>query len=145
MPLKQSPTRKSLSDIKDKYSPTKNNNNKQNNVFVIGFKFGLMALELKKSLDPNEDAYFKDFLDVLNNDSKISNDMGIIKVAFVRELNKCSITQTKTSGYKAHQFFGIAPQEAESDAEFCKKWADKIIDILNNEIKWKYPKKFKFT
>jgi len=28
-----------------------------------------MCLELKKSIDPNEDAYFKDFLDILDTDA----------------------------------------------------------------------------
>jgi hypothetical protein len=42
---KQSPTRKSLNDIKVKYSPIKKSNNKHNNVFVKGYQFGLITLE----------------------------------------------------------------------------------------------------
>ena len=45
---KQSPVRKSLNDVKVKYSPAKKQNNKYNNVFVRGYKFGLMTLEFKK-------------------------------------------------------------------------------------------------
>jgi hypothetical protein len=63
---KASPARKSLNDVKVKYSPVKKQNNKYNNVFVKGYKFGLMTLEFKKFSDPNEDAYFKDFLDLLD-------------------------------------------------------------------------------
>jgi hypothetical protein len=113
-------------------------------VFVKGYKFGLMTLEFKKFSDPNEDAYYKDFLDLLDTDPKVGNDLGIIKVAFVRDSSKCSIAKIQSSGYKAHHFLGIAPQESENDNEYRKKWADKIINFMNNEIKWKYSNNFKF-
>ena len=48
---KQSPVRKSLNDVKVKYSPAKKQNNKYKNVFVRGYKFGLMTLEFKKFSD----------------------------------------------------------------------------------------------
>jgi hypothetical protein len=107
---KQSPAHKSLNDVKVKYSPIKKSNNKHNNVFDKGYKFGLMTLEFKKFSDPNEDAYYKDFLDLLDTDPKVGNDLGIIKVAFVRDSSKCSISKIQSSGYKAHHFLGIAPQ-----------------------------------
>jgi hypothetical protein len=141
---KVSPARKSLNDVKAKYYPVKKQNNKYNNVFVKGCKFGLMTLEFKKFSDPNEDAYFKDFLDILDTNSKVGNDLVIIKVAFVRDSSKCSIAKFQSSGYNAHHFLGIAPQESENDDEYCKKWADKIINFMNNEIKWKYSNNFKF-
>jgi len=141
---KVSPTRKSLSAVKVKYSPVKKTSNKFNNVFVKGYKFGLMTLEIKKASDPNEDAYYKDFLDVLEKDPEVSESLGIIKVAFVRESSKCSIAKVQGSGYKSRHFLGIAPQEFENDADFRKKWAEKIIDFMNNEIKWKYSNNFKF-
>jgi hypothetical protein len=115
-----SPARKSLNDVKVKYSPVKKQNNKYNNVFVKGYKFGLMTLEFKKFLDPNEDAYFKDFLDILDTDSKVGNDLGIIKVAFVRDSSKISIAKIQSSGYKARHFLGIAPQESENDNNIAK-------------------------
>ena len=124
---KQSPAHKSLSDIKVNYSPIKKLNNKHSNVFFKGYKFGLMTLEFKKFSDPNEDAYFKDFLDLLDTDPKVGNDLSIIKVAFVRDSSKCSIAKIQSSGYKACHFLGIAPQESENDIEYCKKWADKIM------------------
>ena len=99
-----------------------------------------LTLELKKFSDPNEDAYFKDFLALLDTDYKVGNDLGIIKVAFVRDSSKCSIAKIQSSGYKARHFLGIAPQESENENEYCKKWADKIINFMNNEIKWKYSK-----
>jgi hypothetical protein len=133
-----------LSDVKVKYLPIKKSNYKHNNVFVKGYKFGLMMLEFKKSTDPNEDAYNKDFLDLLDSDPKVGNDLGIIKVAFVRDSSKCSIAKIQSSGYKAHHFLGIAPQESKNDGEFHKKWADKIINFMNNESKWKYSNNFKF-
>ena len=141
---KQIPVRKSLNDVKVKYSPAKKQNNKYNNVFVRGYKFGLMTLEFKKFSDPNEDAYYKDFLDFLDTDPKVGNDLGIIKVAFVRDSSKCSIAKIQSSGYKARHFLGIALQESENDNEYRKKWADKIINFMNNEIKWKYSNNFKF-
>jgi hypothetical protein len=64
---KQSPVRKSLNDVKVKYSPVKKQDNKYNNVFVKGYK----------------DAYYKDFLDLLDTDPKVGNDLGIIKVALL--------------------------------------------------------------
>jgi len=141
---KASPAIKSLNDIKVKYSPVKKQNNKYNNVFVKGYKFGLMTLEFKKFSDPNEDAYFKDFLDLLDTDPKVGNDLGIIKVAFVRDSSKCSIANFQSSGYKARHFLGIAPQESENDDEYRNKWADKIINFMINEINWKYSNNFKF-
>ncbi len=89
-------------------------------MLVKGYKFGLMTLEFKKFSDPNEDAYFKDFLDILDTDSKVGNDLSIIKVAFVRDSSKCSIAKIQSSGYKAHHFLGIAPQESENDNEYRK-------------------------
>jgi hypothetical protein len=68
---KTSPICKSLNDVRVKYSPVKKQNNKYNNVFVRGYKFGLMPLDFKKFSDPNEDAYYKDFLDLLDTDTKV--------------------------------------------------------------------------
>jgi len=56
---KQSPACKSLNDVKVKYSPIKKPSNKHNNVYVKGYKFGLMTLEFRKFSYPNEDAYKK--------------------------------------------------------------------------------------
>ncbi len=44
-----------------------------------------MSLQLKQSTNKEEDAYFKDFLDNLDNDSSIAEKLGIIKVTFERE------------------------------------------------------------
>jgi len=93
------------------YSPVKKSNNKHNNVFVKGYKFGLMTLEFKKFSDPNEDAYYKDFLDLLDTDPKVGNDLGIIKVAFLRDSSKCSIAKIQSSGYKGRHFLGIIDGE----------------------------------
>jgi hypothetical protein len=59
-------------------------------------------------------------------------------------LTKCSIAKIQSSVYKARHFLGKAPQESENDNEYRKKWADKIINFMNNEIKWKYSNNFKF-
>jgi hypothetical protein len=111
---------------------------------VKGYKFGLMTLKFRKFSDPNEDAYYKDFLDLLDTDPKVGNVPSIIKVAFVRYSSKCSFAKIQSSGYKARHFLGIAPQESENNNEYCKKWADKIINFMNKDIKWKYSNNFKF-
>ena len=77
-----------------------------------------MCLELKKSTDPNEDAYFKDFLDILDTDAAVSEELGVIKVVYVRETSKCSIPKYSTSGYKARYLLGIAPVDREIDESF---------------------------
>jgi len=103
---KQSPACKSFIDVKVKYSPIKKLNNKHNNVFVKGYKFGLMTSEFKKFSDPNEDAYYKDFLDLLDTHPKV---VMILASFFVRVSSKCSIAKIQSSGYKGHHFLGIAP------------------------------------
>ncbi|MFN9982701.1 MAG: hypothetical protein ACK53Y_22420, partial [bacterium] len=50
-------------------------------------------MEFKKFSDPNEDAYCKDFLDLLDSDPKVGNELSIIKVAFVRDSSKCEYCQ----------------------------------------------------
>ena len=133
-----------MGSIKNKFSPVKKLSAKHNNVFVKGFKFGLMCLELKKFTDPNEDAYYKDFLDILDmNQDLVCDTLGIIKVVTVRESSKCSIPKYTTSGYKARYILGIAPVDKENDDEFRTLWAEKIIKFLNEEVKWKYPNSFK--
>jgi hypothetical protein len=96
------PARKDLGSIKHKFSPMKKMPSKHNNIFVKGFKFNLMCLELKKSTDPNEDAYLKDFLDILDTDVVVSEELGVIKVVYVRESSKCSIPKYSALGYKTH-------------------------------------------
>jgi hypothetical protein len=56
----------------------------------------------------------------LDKEPRISEDLGIIKVAFIRESSKCSIAKIQTSGYKSHHFLRLAPQEFENNAEYHK-------------------------
>ena len=100
---------KKLSEVKAKYSSGRSVSNKQNNVFVKEFHYGLMSLQLKKSTNKEEDAYFKDFLDNLDNDSSIAEKLGIIKVTFERESANFNNAKTQLSGYKSRQILGIAP------------------------------------
>jgi hypothetical protein len=51
-------------------------------------------------INANEDAYFKDFSDAVNNDPKVAEELGIIKFTFVRESSKCNIPKLQSSGYK---------------------------------------------
>ncbi len=52
-----------------------------------------MSLYIRKATNNNEDAYFKDFIENLDNDSSIADKVGIIKVTFVRESDKLSIAK----------------------------------------------------
>ncbi len=81
----------------------------------------------------------------MENDTGIAEKLGIIKFTFVRESSKCNIPKLHSSGYKCCQILGIVPQEKENDAEFRKNWADKIIQYLNNDIKWRYENIFKLS
>jgi hypothetical protein len=72
------PTRKNLCDVKIRYSPFKKAYNKYKNVLMKEYKFGLLSLELKKSTDIDEDAYYKVFLDIIKEDSSISEKLGIV-------------------------------------------------------------------
>lgn len=92
----------------------------------------------------NEDAYFKDFVDKIENDPELAEKLNIIKFAYVRDSSKCNLPKIQGSGYKSRQIIGIAPQEEENNAEYRKAWAEKIVHYLNNDIKWKYDNVFKF-
>jgi len=136
--------RKNLDDGKVKYSPVKKSSNKHNIVFIREYKFGLLVLELKKSTDPKEDAYIKDFIDVLESDDRVSENLKILKVIHPRGSSKVSVPKTQPSGYKQRVLIGLASPKDENDPNFRRAWADKIIQYLNTEIKWKYFNSFKF-
>ncbi len=86
----------------------------------------------------NEDAYFKDFINVIENDTEAAEELGIIKFCYIRDSSKCNIPKIQGSGYKCRQLLGVALQEKEWDGCFRKAWAEKIIHYLNSDIKWKY-------
>lgn len=94
------PTRKKFSEVKTKYSPIKKTSTRTNNAYVKGFKFGLISLQLKKGSNPDEDAYFKDFEDILDSDPKISEQLGIIKITHIRKTNKSDEPKTSSSGFR---------------------------------------------
>ena len=73
----------------------------------------------------NEDAYFKDFIDVIENNTEVAEKLGIIKFCYIRDSSKCNIPKIQGSGYKCRQILGIAPQEKENDGCFMKAWAEK--------------------
>jgi hypothetical protein len=77
-----------------------------------------MALEFKKFSDPNEDAYFKDFLDILDTDSKVGNDLGIIKVAFVRD----SVDDIKDNSDVMKDIFGNVENLEVGDSILMANW-----------------------
>jgi hypothetical protein len=43
-----------------------------------------------------EDAYFKDFIDILDEDPSIAEKLNIIKITSVRKSAKCNIAKTQT-------------------------------------------------
>ncbi len=105
-----SPVQNKLSEVKAKYSPLRRASNKHNQMYEEGFPQGVIVSAVKKkATNEAEDAYFKDFLDNLDNDSAIADKLGIIKLTFVRESAKCSIAKSQVSRYKSRQILGIAP------------------------------------
>ena len=131
-------------EVKTKFSPTKKNSNKFNHAYVTGYKFGLLSLTLKKGTNMTEDAYFKDFIDILDEDPSIAEKLNIIKITSVRKSAKCNIAKTQMNGYRNKQIIGMTPINKENDPEFRKVWAENIIAFLNNEVKWKYENTFRF-
>jgi hypothetical protein len=77
-----------------------------------------------------EDTYFKDFMDKLEDEPKVGEELGIIRFTYVRDSSKCNIPKIQASGYKSRQIIGIAPQEKENDAIFRISWAEKIFSIF---------------
>ena len=73
----------------------------------------------------NEDAYFKDFINVIEKDIEVVEELGIIKFCYIRDSSKCNIPKIQGSGYKCCQILAIAPQEKENDGCFRKAWAEK--------------------
>ncbi len=67
--------------------------NKFNHAYVNGFKFGLLSLILKKGTNMTEDAYFKDFIDILEEDPTIAEKLNIIKVISIRKSAKCNLAK----------------------------------------------------
>jgi hypothetical protein len=86
-------------DVKAKFSPTKKTLNKFNNAYVNGYKFGLLTLTLKKGTNMTEDAYFKDFIDILDEDPLIAEQLNIIKIISIRKSAKYNIAKTQINGY----------------------------------------------
>ena len=91
-----------------------------------------------------EDAYFKDFIDILEEDPTIAEKLNVIKVISIRKSAKCNLAKTQINGYRMKQIIGMTPIEKENDPDFRKSWAENIIGFLNNEIKWKYENTFRF-
>jgi len=83
-------------------------------------------------------------MDKKEDEPEVAQELGIIKFAYFQDSSKCNIPKIQASGYKSRQIIGIAPQEKENNAIFRKFWADKIIQYLNNDIRWKYENMFKF-
>ena len=101
----------------------------------------MLSLTLKKGTNITEDAYFKDFIDILDEDPSIAEKLNIIKITSVRKSAKCNIAKTQMNGYRNKQIIGMTPINKENDPEFRKVWAENIIAFLNNEVKWKYENK----
>jgi hypothetical protein len=86
-------------DVKNKFSPRKKTLNSLNHAYVNGFNFGLISPTLKKGTNMTEDAYSKDFLDILHEDPMIDEKLNIIKVISVRKSAKCNLAKLQMNGY----------------------------------------------
>jgi hypothetical protein len=83
-------------------------------------------------------------VDKLEDEPEIAGELGIIRFTYVRDSSKCNIPKIQASGYKSRQIIRIAPQEKGNDTIFRKSCAERIIQYLNNDIRWKYVNTFKF-
>jgi hypothetical protein len=57
----------------------------------------------------NKDAYFKDFMDKIEDEPEVAEELKIIKFTYARDFSKCNIPKIQDSGYKSRQIIGIAP------------------------------------
>jgi hypothetical protein len=73
--------------------------NKFNHAYVNNYKFGLLSLPLKKGTNMTEDAYFKDVIDILDEDPSIADKLTIIKIFSTRKSAKCNTAKTQMNGY----------------------------------------------
>ncbi len=70
-----------------------------------------------------EDAYFKDFIDILEEDPTIAEKLNVIKVISIRKSAKCNLAKTQINGYWMKQIIGT-PIEKENDPDFRKSWGE---------------------
>ena len=59
----------------------------------------------------NEETYFKDFMDKLEDEPEVAKELGIIRFTYVRDSSKCNIPKIQASGYKSHQIIGLHPKK----------------------------------
>jgi hypothetical protein len=79
-----------------------------------------------------EDAYFKDFIDIPDEDPSIAEKLNIINIISIRKSAKCTIAKTQINGYRMKQIIGMTPIDKEDDPEFRKLWAENIIGFLRS-------------
>jgi hypothetical protein len=46
----------------------------------------------------NKDAYFKDFMDKLEDKPEVAEELGIVRFTYVRDSSKCNIPKIQASG-----------------------------------------------
>jgi len=96
------------------------------------------------AVNQNDDAYIKDFIDLIEKEPDVANKLGIFKVVYVRNSDKVNLPKMQSNGFKCKQILGVAPDDCENNADYHKAWADKIINYLNTQITWTYLNVFKF-
>ena len=96
------------------------------------------------AVNQNDDAYIKDFIDLIEKEPDVADKLGIFKVVYVRNSDKVNLPKTQSNGFKCKQILGVAPDDCENNADYRKAWADKIINYLNTQITWTYSNVFKF-
>jgi hypothetical protein len=55
-----------------------------------------------------------------------------------KNLSNVVFPKIQNSRCKSRHILGIAPQDKKNNSDLKKLWAEKIIDFLNNNIKWKF-------
>jgi hypothetical protein len=61
--------------------------------FVSNFVFS-------SAVNQNDDAYIKDFIDLIEKEPDVADKLGIFKVVYVRNSDKVNLPKTQSNGFK---------------------------------------------
>jgi len=60
------------------------------------------------AVNQNDDAYIKDFIDLIEKEPDVADKLGIFKVVYVRNSDKVNLPKTQSNGFKCKQILGVA-------------------------------------
>jgi hypothetical protein len=59
----------------------------------------------------NEDVYFKDFMDKLEDEPEVAEELGIIRFTYVQDSSKCNIPKPRLQGINPVKLSGFHPKK----------------------------------